>query len=84
MYDFTMTGIAPKSIKPFTSLINFNNSYQSNIHIITAGKINETNIWKKLSGIQWGDLFYEPESQGVSFFIDLKEKLKKDINPIIF
>lgn len=81
MYDYVTTGAAPESIKPFTSLINFNNNYQSNIDIIAAGRINQTEYWKKLSSIHWNDFFYEPESQGVSFFIDLKEKIKKELQP---
>ncbi len=81
MYEYITKGFPPSSLKPYTSIIDFRNNYQSNIHIITAGRTNNVDYWNKLSSLNWNKLFYEPESQGVSFFIDLKEKIKKEFEP---
>lgn len=49
--------------------------------LIPAGNPDTNEYWKKLSAINWHKLFYEEESQGIHFFLDLKAKIERDINP---
>jgi tetratricopeptide (TPR) repeat protein len=46
---------------------------------IPAGNCKSESYWKKLSHINWWNLFYEENSEGISFFLDLKEKIKQEL-----
>src|SRR5690606_10136966 len=81
IYSFSHENNLHKDIKDFCiDLIPGNDSF-TNITLIPAGDINNQEYWKKLSKIDWYSLFYEKSSQGVKFFLDLKQKIKKEINP---
>ena len=54
---------------------------QNNIVFIPSGNSESSEYWKKLSHISWWNLFYEENSEGIPFFLDLKEKIKKEFNP---
>ena len=53
---------------------------QNNIVFIPAGNSESVDYWKKLSKISWWKLFYEKDSEGLPFFLDLKERIKKEFN----
>lgn len=80
IHDFVTTKGVPKSIKDYVQTFH-TNSKNPPIHFIPAGNVSSPEYWKKLSAISWNDLFYKEDSQGVPFFLDLKEKIKKEINP---
>ncbi len=81
IYEFLHENNPPKSIKGFTTKIKFKSENIKDIDLITAGNIYSKEYWKKLSLINWGSLFYEKDSQGVAFFIDLKQKIEKELKP---
>ena len=81
IYEFSHNNKLPKSIKDYTTKIKFHNKNIKDIDIITAGNISSKEYWKKLTLINWGNLFYEEESQGVAFFIDLKQRIEKELKP---
>jgi len=80
IHEFSYNNKLPKSIKDYTTKISHHNS-NSGIDIIPAGNVKTKKYWKKLAQINWGKLFYEKDSQGVAFFIDMKQKIEKEINP---
>ncbi|SDI28219.1 KGGVGR-motif variant AAA ATPase [Mucilaginibacter sp. P25] len=51
------------------------------ITMIPAGNIDSPEYWKKLSMINWSDLFYAENASGVSFFLDFKAKIEKVFKP---
>ncbi len=51
------------------------------IKFIASGNINNNEYWKKLSEINWFEMFYSENAQGVKFFLDLKAKIQKEIEP---
>jgi len=79
--EFTTNQIIPKSIKDFSiDLLPPNNLFEK-IQLIPAGNIDNPLYWKKLSGINWSSMFYEEESRGVEFFLDLKHKIETELQP---
>jgi len=54
---------------------------QNNIVFIPAGNSDSGEYWRKLSHISWWKLFYEKDSEGIPFFLDLREKIKNEFNP---
>ncbi|GHS95995.1 hypothetical protein FACS189421_00290 [Bacteroidia bacterium] len=80
IYEFAVNDVLLPSIQDYSVEINTNEK-QKNITFIPAGDSEHGAYWKKLSHISWWNLFYEEKSEGIPFFLDLKEKIKKEINP---
>jgi tetratricopeptide (TPR) repeat protein len=78
IYDFVKNGVLNESILPFSMKVPSINS--KIFTVIPAGNTDDSEYWRKLSGINWYELIYENEN-GLAFFLDLKEKIKKEINP---
>lgn len=79
--EFTTKQTIPKSIKDFSlDLLPPTNLFEK-IQLIPAGNIDNPLYWKKLSCINWASMFYEEESKGVEFFLDLKRKIEKELQP---
>jgi len=79
VYEFSCKGILPDNISDFSFSFDIGKN-KSSLHLIPAGNIESSDYWKKLSSIDWYELLYESKN-GLSFFIDLKEKIKKEIKP---
>ena len=79
--EFTTKQTIPKSIKDFSlDLLPPTNLFEK-IQLIPAGNIDNPLYWKKLSCINWASMFYEEESKGVEFFLDLKRKIETELQP---
>jgi MinD-like ATPase involved in chromosome partitioning or flagellar assembly len=88
IYEFAVNGNDPGSICNYAKEItkkdaNENNSKKRKnmISFIPAGNSNSGEYWRKLSRISWWNLFYEENSEGIPFFLDLKEKIAKEFQP---
>lgn len=81
IHDYSEMGKIPSSISDYVTKINFENKNNSPIDLIASGNVYTNEYWKKLSSIDWVKLFYKEDSQGVAFFIDLKEKIRKELKP---
>lgn len=80
IHDFISTKEVPNSIQDCVQTFQ-TSSKNPPINFIPAGKVSSAEYWKKLSAISWNDLFYKEDSEGVPFFLDLKEKIKDELNP---
>ncbi|MDR0864861.1 MAG: AAA family ATPase [Candidatus Symbiothrix sp.] len=80
IYEFAVNDILPPSIRDYAIEINTSKK-QNNITFIPAGNSEQGKYWKKLSRISWWNLFYRDNSEGIPFFLDLKEKIKKEFSP---
>lgn len=79
IYDYSTKGILNNNLHSFATNFSVKTSKRT-IDLIPAGDISSSLYWEKLSKIDWYDLLYESE-ESVSFFLDLKEKIKRDFNP---
>lgn len=79
VFDFSKNGVIPSNINTYGININVAKN-RIPITLIPAGNIDSVDYWKKLSSINWYDLIYEEEN-GLAFFINLKESIKKDFEP---
>lgn len=80
IHDFVVTKEVPKSIKDCVETLQ-TSSKNPPIQFIPAGNVSSPEYWKKLAAINWNDLFYKEDSEGVPFFLDLKEKIKRELDP---
>ena len=79
--EFSTKKIIPKSIKDYAVELTPANKIFEPIQLIPSGNIDDSAYWKKLSCINWSTLFYEEDSKGVEFFLDLKHKIETEIQP---
>lgn len=78
LYEFHTNHKIPKNIA------EYNKPLQGTGHLLSlipAGNPNSANYWRKLSSINWFELFYGENALGVSFFLDMKQKIEKELKP---
>lgn len=81
IHNYFNAGIATSNIKDFSVELTHKNRALPNITLIPAGDIENPVYWTKVSSLRWADMFYSEEGDGVSFFLDLKARIEKEINP---
>jgi len=89
IYDFAVEANLPKYISEYAKEITKYKysdekdlkKRENNIVFIPAGNSDSSEYWKKLSLLSWWELFYKKGSEGIPFFLDLKEKIKKEFKP---
>ncbi|WP_051286104.1 KGGVGR-motif variant AAA ATPase [Salinimicrobium terrae] len=81
IYEFSENKIRPESLSEYVTKVRFQNKNLKDISLIAAGNTESKDYWRKLSSIKWNELFYEDNSQGIALFIDLKERIKKELKP---
>lgn len=81
IHEFKTKDAVPESILPFSIEIVPKNESQGVIRLIPAGNVLSAEYWKKLASIDWYSLFYRDESEGVPFFLEMKKRIEKELNP---
>jgi tetratricopeptide (TPR) repeat protein len=71
----------PDSIKKYAIEVNLLGNDFPPIVLIPAGKVPSIEYWRKLSKLDWHELFYTPGALGVEIFLDLKLRIEKEIAP---
>ena len=82
--EFSSKGTVPNTVKDYSITLIPPNELFKPIIFIPAGNVDNPDYWKKLSAINWGEMFYKPSSNGVKFFLDLKKKINNEFNPDFF
>ncbi|MCP5047333.1 MAG: AAA family ATPase, partial [bacterium] len=81
IHEFTSTGKVPGKLKRYVmNAVNLPEKH-GNIQLIPAGNVLSTGYWKKLAAIDWHQLFYKEGGEGIPFFLELKEKIEKELKP---
>ena len=81
IYEYAINGKVEQFIEPFsTKILQYNHSAKP-IYIIPAGNTNSSEYWRKLAAIDWHNLFYKPNSQGVNFILNLKKQIETELKP---
>jgi len=71
----------PKSLADYVTPIAFKNKKFKDIDFIAAGNVYSDKYWKTLFSIDWVNMFYKKDSKGVALFVDLKERIRKELKP---
>jgi MinD-like ATPase involved in chromosome partitioning or flagellar assembly len=79
--EFQNNSILPLNIKKHIVNIDYSGTLGGSINLLPAGNVNINDYWKRLSSIDWKELFYSEQSNGVNLLLHLKELIKKDYNP---
>lgn len=82
IYEFSKFKKVPGNIEDYVTYIKFkDDAKRKDIALIAAGNTLSKEYWKKLSAINWNDMFYNNNSLGVDFFYNLKEQIRTQVNP---
>jgi len=81
IYEFTHNEVTPKSLDEFSLEVASPSKSQGEIRLIPAGDVLSSDYWRKLAEINWHSLFYEEGSEGIPFFLELKERIRKEFGP---
>jgi len=71
----------PKSILPYVIDFEIGKQFNNSIQFIPAGNSLKSEYWSKLNRIDWYSLFYEADSIGIDFFLNMKSLIEREINP---
>jgi len=78
--EFLETGTLPSSLHGHLTEIPVAKG-SGPIRVMRAGLAPHGEYWRKLSKINWHDLFYGPEPLGTQFFLELQERIRRDFSP---
>lgn len=81
IYEFTHNNVIPESLDDFTLELVHPSKSRGEIRLIPAGDVLSADYWRKLAAINWHKLFYEGYSEGIPFFLELKERIRKEFDP---
>ena len=81
IYEFTHNNVIPESLDEFTLELVHPSKSRGEIRLIPAGDVLSADYWRKLAAINWHKLFYEEYSEGIPFFLELKERIRQEFNP---
>ena len=81
IYEFSQDGTIPQTLEEFSLELPILTKSQSDIRLIPAGNMLSSDYWQKLASIDWHSLFYKEGSEGIPFFLELKERIIKEFNP---
>jgi MinD-like ATPase involved in chromosome partitioning or flagellar assembly len=81
IYKFTHNKVTSESLDKFSLGIIPASKSQGGIRLIPAGDVLSADYWRKLAAINWHSLFYEEDSEGIPFFLELKERIREEFDP---
>ena len=81
IYEFIHNKVIPESLNGFALELITPSNAQGWIRLIPAGNILSPDYWRKLASIDWHSLFYEEGGEGIPFFLELKERIRKEFDP---
>jgi MinD-like ATPase involved in chromosome partitioning or flagellar assembly len=76
IHEFTQKRDMPEDFVPFSIEIALKTERYGSIHLIPAGNVLSREYWKKLASLDWHSMFYREDSEGVPFFLELKERIE--------
>ena len=80
IYEFSANGKID-ALNKYVMPLRKNNAGDASMWLMPAGNTDMDDYWSKLSRINWYNLFYTEGGKGLRFFLDLKEKIRKEYNP---
>lgn len=81
IYEFQEKSFIPEEISNYFVDISYHGTLNGSIKLIPAGNVSKNKYWKQLSSINWKELFYSKDNNGINLLLHLKEVIKKDLNP---
>lgn len=84
LVDYMHTFFTTKTFPPLaehTVQIRTEEDHQDHITLMPAGNVPCAEYWHKLTQIDWHELFYSPNPEGIPFFLELKARIQNEFSP---
>jgi hypothetical protein len=81
IHTFVTEHRIPDRLASYTVAVPSEEERDGPITLMPAGSVPSSGYWRKLARLNWHDLFYSPEAQGVPFFLELKERIRAEFSP---
>jgi len=81
LHDFLINGVVAGSLQQCTVNVRIPGIDKPLVHLIPAGCAPSKEYWAKLARINWHELFYEKDAQGVQLFLELKNRIWDELAP---
>lgn len=81
IYSFAVERNVPDSLEPYVVSVDAGSKLKGSIYLMPAGKVPCANYWRRLARINWHELFYSDQAEGIPFFLEFKERIEKDYAP---
>ena len=81
IHTFFLEGEQPGPVNSYLIEVPRERDMQGSIHVMPAGTVPSSQYWRKLSRINWHELFYSEHALGIPFFLELRERIAEEISP---
>jgi hypothetical protein len=81
IHTFATEHRIPERLTPYTIAIPREEERDGPITLMPAGNVLSANYWRQLARLDWHELFYSDEAEGIPFFLELKERIKAEFSP---
>ena len=81
VHTFVRTKAFPDSLADHTVQIQTEDGRNDHITLMPAGNVPCAEYWHKLTQINWHELFYSQNPEGIPFFLELKARIEKEFAP---
>jgi MinD-like ATPase involved in chromosome partitioning or flagellar assembly len=71
----------PVELAPYTIPVPREEERDGPITLMPAGNVLSAHYWRQLARLNWHELFYSEEAEGIPFFLELKERIKAEFSP---
>lgn len=79
--DFDTSGQPPESLEPFVIDVGPEGESAGKVYLLPAGASPSPAYWKNLAKLNWFQMFYSDEPQGVLMFAELRAFIEEDYKP---
>jgi MinD-like ATPase involved in chromosome partitioning or flagellar assembly len=81
VHEFAVEGQIRDSLGDIAIELPMSSATKGSIVLIPAGAVPTSNYWQKLAQINWYDFLYRGDARGAIFFLDLKERIQRELQP---
>ena len=79
--EFLQNEQMPENLERFAHEVDRRENVGGSVHLMPAGDVRTADYWKHLAGINWHELFFSEKAYGVPFFLELKERIRRQYQP---
>jgi MinD-like ATPase involved in chromosome partitioning or flagellar assembly len=81
IYAFFKQNASLEKIAPYVVQVPSEQEGDGRIFLMPAGNVLTASYWRRLAELDWHELFYKDEAEGIPFFLELKERIREEFKP---
>ena len=81
VHAFVDKGGLPDHIEDYLVQVPLGPGIAGQVHLMPAGAVPSPDYWHKLARLDWHELFYSDDAQGIPLFLEIKERIRAAYEP---